>query len=176
MKKTVYMFACSLLLVACPAISTECVVVNTNAVDSGALITEHNRWRSKVGVQNLKWSDKLAQSARKYAEELASDCTHEHSKGDYGENLYMAGPIISSAGWTKMQSITPNNVVDAWGNEIKYYNYASNSCHGVCGHYTQVVWKTTTEVGCGMAVCNNKSLIWVCQYTPAGNMVGEKPY
>ncbi|MCI5224143.1 MAG: SCP-like extracellular, partial [Candidatus Electrothrix sp. AR4] len=85
-------------------------------------------------------------------------------------------PVTSSDGSKKMQNITAQNVVDAWGNEITDYDYSDNSCHSVCGHYTQVVWKTTMEVGCGMATCNDKSQIWVCQYTPQGNMVGEKPY
>ncbi|MCI5145928.1 MAG: SCP-like extracellular, partial [Candidatus Electrothrix sp. AR3] len=39
-----------------------------------------------------------------------------------------------------------------------------------------VVWKETTEVGCAMSVCNDKSQIWVCSYHPAGNVVGKRPY
>jgi pathogenesis-related protein 1 len=67
-------------------------------------------------------------------------------------------------------------VVDAWGNEVNYYSYADNSCSGVCGHYTQLVWQSTREVGCAMAVCGDKAQIWVCTYHPAGNFVGQKPY
>jgi pathogenesis-related protein 1 len=70
-------------------------------------------------------------------------------------------------------------VVDAWGGEMKDYTYAQNSCAAgkVCGHYTQVVWKNTTTIGCGMAICDNpKNQIWVCQYLPSGNWVGQKPY
>ncbi|MDO9190699.1 MAG: CAP domain-containing protein [Sulfurimicrobium sp.] len=46
----------------------------------------------------------------------------------------------------------------------------------MCGHYTQLVWKKTTAVGCGMAVCGSRDQIWVCQYSPAGNWAGQKPY
>jgi hypothetical protein len=72
-------------------------------------------------------------------------------------------------------------VVDAWGNEKKDYDYANNSCQSgaVCGHYTQVVWRSTKLVGCGVASCsagNSKAQVWVCQYSPPGNYVGERPY
>jgi pathogenesis-related protein 1 len=46
----------------------------------------------------------------------------------------------------------------------------------LCGHYTQVVWKNSMEVGGGMAICDNKSQVWVCNYNPPGNVEGEKPY
>ena len=147
------------------------------AVDPAAMIAAHNQWRSKTGVPGLKWSAELAEAAHEWAAHLAeSTCTPGHSNGKYGENVYMASPVTSSDGSTKMQDITVQNVVDAWGNEIKDYDHEDNTCHFVCGHYTQVVWKTTTEVGCGMATCEDNSQIWICQYTPAGNMVGEKPY
>ena len=47
----------------------------------------------------------------------------------------------------------------------------------MCGHYTQMVWQTSTKVGCAMAVCeDSQEQVWVCQYQPAGNWVGKKPY
>ena len=141
------------------------------------MVAAHNQWRSKTGVPALKWSNDLTASAQQWADQLArSGCRVKHSTGADGENIYWAGAAQRSDGTSSMQEITEQNVVDAWGNEVKDYDYASNSCHGVCGHYTQVVWKNTTEVGCGMAACNDKAQIWVCQYTPRGNMVGQKPY
>ena len=95
---------------------------------------------------------------------------------EHGENLYQAGPMTGSDGSMAVQKIAAQNVVDSWGSEMKNYDYAGNSCHGVCGHYTQVVWKSTTEVGCGTAVCGNKAQIWVCRYAPSGNMAGQRPY
>jgi len=69
----------------------------------------------------------------------------------------------------------PKDVVDSWGNEIENYNYEDNSCSGVCGHYTQIVWATTKKVGCAKIKCDGND-IWVCNYDPPGNWVGQKPY
>lgn len=147
------------------------------SLDPAAMLAAHNQWRSKTGVPALKWSNDLTASAQKWADQLArSGCKMKHSTGKYGENIYWAGAAQRSDGTSSVQQIIDQNAVDAWGNEVQDYDYASNSCHGVCGHYTQVVWKSTTEVGCGMAVCSDKGQLWVCQYTPRGNMVGEKPY
>jgi pathogenesis-related protein 1 len=148
-----------------------------STIDPAAMVAAHNQWRSKTGVPALKWSNNLTASAQQWADQLArSGCRVKHSTGTNGENIYWAGAAQRSDGTSSMQEITEQNVVDAWGNEVKDYDYASNSCHGVCGHYTQVVWKSTTEVGCGMAFCSDKAQVWVCQYTPPGNMVGKKPY
>lgn len=153
------------------------VVKKDGPLDPATMLAAHNQWRSKTGVPDLKWLDDLAASAQKWADQLTkSGCTVKHSTSKHGENIYWAGAAQGSDGSSSMQEISEQNVVDAWGNEVKGYDYTTNSCHGVCGHYTQVVWKSTTEVGCGMAVCSDKAQIWVCQYSPRGNMVGEKPY
>jgi pathogenesis-related protein 1 len=142
-----------------------------------AIVAAHNSWRSAVGVPALTYSDTLAASAQAWADNLKTtkNCSLTHSNGASGENLYWA------SAWSNgpAQTITPKQVVDAWGSEKANYNYASNSCAAgkTCGHYTQVVWKNTTSVGCGMAVCDSpKNQVWVCQYLAAGNYVGQKPY
>ncbi len=150
---------------------------NSRAVDSANMTTAHNQWRSKTGVPDLTWSNELAASSQQWADQMAQNgCRMQHSTTTHGENIYYAGPAQRSDGTSAPQKITAQKVVDAWGNEVQYYDYASNTCHSVCGHYTQVVWKSTTEVGCGMATCNNKAQIWICQYNPRGNMVGQRPY
>jgi pathogenesis-related protein 1 len=146
-------------------------------VDATAMLAAHNRWRSGVGVPPLRWSDKLAGIAQGWADHLTSNgCSMYHSGNGYGENIYQASALMWSDGRNELQKKTPQHVTDSWGSEVKFYNYADNSCSGVCGHYTQLVWKTTTEVGCAMSVCGNNSQIWVCSYYPAGNFVGQKPY
>jgi hypothetical protein len=75
--------------------------------------------------------------------------------------------------------------VDAWYAEVKNYNLASNTCHAgaVCGHYTQLMWKGTTNVGCGWkpsCVYENDATYTpgelICKYWPAGNVNGLRPY
>jgi pathogenesis-related protein 1 len=136
----------------------------------------HNAVRANVmpapaePMPELLWDAELAAVAQAYAER----CVFEHSGNDYGENLYAA------AG----QAVTPQQVVDAWASEVAVYDYASNGCSGVCGHYTQIVWAGTRRLGCGAAHCTVNSPFdgfaewdhWVCNYDPPGNWVGEKPY
>ncbi|XOF33116.1 MAG: CAP domain-containing protein [Candidatus Electrothrix sp. YB6] len=159
-------------------VSTVSIAEGRLSFTPSSMTAAHNTWRSQVSVPPLRWSDKLARSAQKWADRLAgNNCTLQHSiSREYGENLYHAGPVTLSDGSAAVRKIAAQDVVDFWGSEITHYDYASNSCHGVCGHYTQVVWKSTTEVGCGAAFCGNKGQIWVCRYTPAGNMAGQRPY
>lgn len=92
-----------------------------------------------------------------------------------GENLFVS----------TYPNVTPYDAVASWAAESKFYNYAKNTCATgkVCGHYTQVVWRDTRQVGCGSAVCGKvgntnltNATLMVCNYAPAGNYVGERPY
>ncbi|WP_339137862.1 MAG: CAP domain-containing protein [Candidatus Electrothrix sp. GW3-4] len=153
-----------------------------NSFDPSALVAAHNKWRTEVGSPGLQWSDSLAKSSQAWADSLKGRCAMRHSQAqEYGENIYYAGPLskmsTSNGLETEMQQISPEKVVDSWGEEKKWYDEKSNSCHGgECGHYTQVVWKDTSEVGCGMVVCTDKGQIWVCQYKKPGNIRGQQPY
>ncbi|OQW92036.1 MAG: hypothetical protein BWK79_15550 [Beggiatoa sp. IS2] len=134
------------------------------------MVAAHNVWRQKVSVPDLTWSDEAAKVAQGWADSLKEqgcDMKHNPNRGPYGENIY----------WSSGFTPTSKDVVDAWGNEISDYNYATNSCASgkMCGHYTQVVWRDTQQVGCGKASCGNQQ-IWVCNYSPPGNYIGEKPY
>ena len=133
------------------------------------MVAAHNAVRAGVGVPDVIWDDALADIAAEWAAWLAADgCYLEHDySSPYGENLY----------WSSFQS-NPTQVVDAWASEVVYYDYPSNSCERgeMCGHYTQLVWSTTERVGCAMATCADGSEIWMCDYDPPGNYVGEWPY
>jgi len=165
------------------AVSISCGQACADGIDFLAITDAHNRWRTEVGVvEKLSYSTELAASAQVWANKLKKDnqCKMQHStaKG-YGENLYWASAVNWSDGRKEVQKITPKQVVDSWGNEKADYDYASNRCKPgkMCGHYTQVVWKDTRKVGCAVAVCEDtRQQVWVCQYQPAGNWVGKKPY
>jgi hypothetical protein len=142
------------------------------------IVNEHNKARANVSpapaspLPMMVWN--AADAA--VAQQWANNCRFEHNpgRGQRGENLY------ASSG-----SSTPRGVVGSWDSEKQYYNYANNSCSRVCGHYTQVVWSTSTQVGCAMKRCTTGSPfgggngawdLWVCNYSPPGNFNGRKPY
>lgn len=138
----------------------------------------HNKHRAAVGVGPLTYSAPLAASAQLWADRLQADrqCGLQHSTTPHGENLYA---IKSFGGPTP--SASADEVVGSWASEKKDYDLASNSCkpNAVCGHYTQVVWKNSQSVGCGVAACTDgrsASQVWVCQYDPPGNYVNQRPY
>lgn len=153
-------------------------------IDPKAFITAHNKWRAEAGVtKRLSYSPALAVSAQAWADNLkqTNHCQMRHSNpdGKYGENLYWGSAMNWSDGRKELQQVSPQQVVDGWGSEKADYDYANNSCTQgkMCGHYTQMVWQTTTTVGCARAVCeDSQQQVWVCQYKPAGNWVGNKPY
>ena len=128
-----------------------------------AILKAHNNARAAVGkgLPNLKWSDKLAQASYAHSQK----CKMEHGSG--GENLF--------AGTSGAFTVT--DAVNAWVGEKKNYNGQAigQGNFGSYGHYTQVVWKNTTEVGCGYAKCGGR-VIMTCRYNPAGNLWGGKPY
>ncbi|MGZ8227688.1 MAG: CAP domain-containing protein [Methylococcaceae bacterium] len=145
------------------------------------IVTVHNNWRSQVKTPELKWSSTIASTAQNHADELKTThaCKLKHSERmDLGENLFWASPLYYSNSVSEVQTITPTQVFNSWGSEKVDYDYLTNTCATgkVCGHYTQIVWKSTTEIGCGKAVCPDNSQIWVCNYKPAGNIVDQQPY
>ena len=146
----------------------------------------HNRVRAKHRLPSLKWSYKLAAYSQQWADRLGkgSRCKMRHRRGTppYGENLYWSSPTVWTEGDTEVaretNRITIREVVKVWTDEERWYDYNRNSCQPGrrCGHYTQVVWRDTTEVGCAMKVCADQSQTWVCSYNPPGNYIGVRPY
>lgn len=141
--------------------------------DADPFVAAHNEVRASVEpaaappLPPLTWDDGLAQTAQAWSER----CVFEHSSGALGENLAYFSGAQSQA----------RDAVDGWAAEAAFYDYASNACTPgqQCGHYTQLVWRDTARVGCGVAACNlfgAEGFFWVCNYDPPGNYVGERPY
>jgi pathogenesis-related protein 1 len=150
-------------------------------VPAAPMLAAHNKVRSRHGVPPLSWSKSLARDAGVWADHLAKDsgcAMHHTTSAGEGENLYWASAATWSDGRRDVQPVTPERVVKSWASEEADYNYARNSCRAgkACGHYTQIVWKDSTRVGCAKRTCSDKSQIWVCRYSPPGNWVGSKPY
>jgi pathogenesis-related protein 1 len=130
------------------------------------MLYAHNAVRARVGDPPLAWSARLAAVAQNWAERLIFTDSFIHRPADaYGENLY----TISGG------TAAPSQVVQAWAAEARFYNGRSDSCSGVCGHYTQIVWRATRYLGCAVARDPERE-VWVCEYDPPGNIVGYRPY
>ncbi|XP_057978152.1 pathogenesis-related protein 1-like [Malania oleifera] len=132
----------------------------------GDFLAAHNAARKEVGVVPLQWNQTVATYAQNYASQRAGDCTLEHSRGPYGENIAEGYGAFSG-----------KEAVDLWLSEKPNYNHDSNSCQGgECLHYTQVVWGNSVGLGCARATCANGWAFVTCNYYPPGNYEGEKPY
>ena len=130
------------------------------------MLAAHNAVRAKVGVGPLAWSQKLADAAQEWANTLLAERRFDHRpKSPYGENLFRMDGGRS----------TPQKVVERWVSEAANFDYKRNRCKGECGHYTQIVWRSTKEVGCAVARDRSRE-VWVCEYAPPGNYVGRRPY
>lgn len=137
------------------------------------LLAAHNKYRAALGEPDLTWSDDLAASALAWAQHLANDVhALKHSGAlSKGENLAM---------WSSGRA-SLTQLVDLWGAEKHYFIDASFPDVSRTGdwrtvaHYTQMVWRNTTEVGCGLASGGGYDWL-VCQYAPQGNFMGQRVF
>jgi pathogenesis-related protein 1 len=140
------------------------------------IVRAHNVWRERVDVQPLRWAADLAARAQARAEVLAAHgCFIEHGPlpNDLGENLYHVSPLQYSGDHKdELYDVTATQVVDTWGMEFADYSSEHDTCawNRQCGHYTQIVWASTREVGCGRSICPTLGQVWVCNYRPRGNI------
>jgi uncharacterized protein YkwD len=133
------------------------------------ILNAHNQARAEVRARPLTWSNQLASDAQAWANHLASKNAFEHSHtSGQGENLWMGTERCCS--FTQM--------VGTFINEKKFYNggVVTGSNFHAFGHYTQVVWRDTTQVGCAGATGSDRKYRLVCRYSPAGNVIGQKAF
>jgi uncharacterized protein YkwD len=162
-------------LVAAPVAAP--AIISHAAPDSGPLdqriLAIHNRARASQGIPPLHWDPALAEGAAHWARELARSGAFEHadSGGAFGENLWAGTP----------GAFTPEHMVGRWVDEKSLFRpgpFPNNSATGnwvQVGHYTQLMWRATTAVGCALAR-GARSEVLVCRYAPAGNVYGEVPF
>ncbi|NXA20353.1 PI16 inhibitor, partial [Ibidorhyncha struthersii] len=141
------------------------------------ILDGHNKYRSQVSppamdMLKMSWDTELESFAQAYAEKCIWD--HNKERGRRGENLFAMAPTLDL-----------EFAVEDWNGEEKYYNLTTSACvpGQMCGHYTQVVWASTHQIGCGAKFCEKIDgidtegmYLLVCNYYPPGNMKGRKPY
>lgn len=140
--------------------------------DFTEILNAHNRYRSKHCAPALTWSPELAKGAQEWANACTPDPQFPdrfaHSKeawtdaNGYGENLYWG------------TNATANDAVDWWYNEVNQYNFDNPVFSNSVGHFTQLVWQNSKQIGCGLASCGGLNF-WVCRYSPPGNWNVQVP-
>ncbi|MCC6920096.1 MAG: hypothetical protein IT548_12905 [Alphaproteobacteria bacterium] len=136
-------------------------------------LAAHNVERRLVGAPPLVWSTRLAEESEAWAAALAKAGVMQHApQRAHGENL-----------WSNTANRrTVGSMIGGWS--IEKYQYIPGALHPnvsktrdwhAVGHYTQMVWSTTTQVGCAIARGGNRDYL-VCRYAPIGNWVGQAAY
>ena len=131
-------------------------------------LNQHNKYRRMHGAPDLIHNADLTKLAQAYAEKLAKNDDFQHSNckwggKDVGENLAMCGGM----------PMTGENMTDMWYDEIKDYDFKKSTFSSETGHFTQVIWKNTKEVGFGLAKSRSGNYYAVGNYYPAGNFMGQ---
>ncbi|KAL6514637.1 hypothetical protein OROGR_020216 [Orobanche gracilis] len=138
-----------------------------NQTETDQFLSAHNKVRDRVGadIPHLVWNESVASYAKAYAQNRSTDCDMVHSGGPYGENL------------AEGYSLSATDAVTMWAGEKSDYDHKSNTCRDVCGHYTQIVWRNSTQLGCARLPCGQDGTEFViCSYYPPGNYDGVSPY
>ncbi|XP_061495696.1 glioma pathogenesis-related protein 1 [Rhineura floridana] len=145
----------------------------------------HNNFRSSVNpsasnMKRMSWDHELAKTANSWAKM----CQFQHNAdlkvpGKAHPNFTAVGENI----WTgSLHLFNVTVALTDWYNEVQYYNYATQNCNYVCGHYTQMVWATSYKVGCAVHFCPKvkgfnipNAALFICNYGPGGNYPA-RPY
>jgi len=167
----------SFILLACAALAAPAVaqrpVINIPPATALALriLEIHNQVRSGVGVGPITWDPALAAGADRWAVELARTGRFEHSpsplRPGQGENLWMG----------TRGGFSVDHMVGSWVGEARWFrpgvfpNVSRGGDWSRVGHYTQMIWRGSTRVGCALRSSPRYDYL-VCRYAPAGNILG----
>lgn len=132
------------------------------------MLDQHNTYRMRHNAVNLTWSADLVPAALANAQYNADNNAFEHTADNpYGEN------IGYQYGWNN-----PEYLAFLWYDEERQYNFATGDFADATGHFTQVVWLGTTQLGCAYvqaktSLSNNGYYYLSCEYNNPGNYYGE---
>ena len=164
------LLALALLPLATPALAAHW---GSEEAVAERLLAVHNAARAEVGAPPLQWDRGLAVAAASYGPQLAAigrlQHSPRHARPGQRENLAMA--------WTETTS--PEQLIGMWVQEKRNFHPGVFPAVGRTGkweeiaHYTQMVWKSTTHVGCALYPAPNRWTYLICRYSPPGNVDGK---
>jgi len=128
----------------------------------------HNTYRIKHQAGPVTWDNNLAKGAQDWAKYLADNNLFQHAPNiRAGENLYTSAskPDEPCTAATK-----------AFYGEVKNYDFSKPGFSRNTGHFTQVVWKNTKQIGAAQATRKDGSLVVVIRYSPPGNFVSKTAF
>lgn len=139
------------------------------------ILSTHNEERRALGMPALQWDSALARRAQIWADHLATENKFEHSPNIPGEPLEGENIWGGTSGHYQ-----PEDMVDLWIAEKAYFRsgiFPANSTTGSVqdvSHYTQLIWRKTGKVGCGISQGRTEEIM-VCRYSEPGNRHGMHP-
>lgn len=138
--------------------------------DIDSIMNDMNKYRKLHGVVNLIFDTRVSESAQRHANRMADTSNFAHSSdNNYGENIFMSGK-----GRAAPTNVTQyiNTSTRLFYEEVSLYDWSNPRFAKGTGHFTQLVWASTTHVGVGVAY--NNGGVYVCvQYNPPGNYSGR---
>jgi len=168
----------SAVLLGCALLAAQGSALLAAARDGDALrvamLAAHNGERARLGLPPLGWSDALAAEAASNAATLAAApepaLSHVQTNGGKprGENLWLG----------TRGAFTFDEMAQSWLEERDLYvdgavpEISSSGNWADVGHYSQMIWRSTREVGCALSSSAEVDLL-ICRYDPAGNIHGR---
>ena len=131
------------------------------------IILKQNIIRGNLEIPVLEKSDMLENIAKEETKMLCQNPYNYRVREDYGVNIYRG---------TKFPEA--DEVINLWIREQRHYRGNEITEQGILnfGHYTQIIWRQTTVIGCSMSQTKGGMYIIVCLYSPKGNIIGQKPH
>ena len=138
----------------------------SEGIFQNGMLKYHNIYRNMHGTNNLNLTNELSEKATNYAKKLLE------SNSNFELNNFYKNQILGENILFSPKKKTEEEICNSWYDEYNNYNYTKNTFQKGTNHFTQIIWKSTTEVGFGYHNMGEK-YCYVALYYPQGNILGK---